>query len=194
MICETPNLDWLLLTKRPENALRMMVEAGLYAVENPDLPCPQPNLWIGTSCEHQEAADARILQLMRVPAAVRFLSCEPLLGPLNIAHIVDGPDCGTGWTYRHWNPLSGYNWCDCQDFIEPMGTGRIHWVIAGAESGHGARQMDEAWVRGLRDQCQAAGVPFFYKQRIEDGRKVELPELDGRVWDEFPAAREAGVL
>jgi len=62
----------------------------------------------------------------------------------------------------------------------------LDWIIAGAESGHGARRMDEDWVRSLRDQAQTAGVWFFYKQRIENGRKVELPVLDGRQWAEFP--------
>jgi protein gp37 len=62
----------------------------------------------------------------------------------------------------------------------------INWAIVGAESGPGARPMEEAWVRTLRDQCVAAGVPFFYKQRAERGRKIPTPELDGRTWMEFP--------
>jgi len=62
----------------------------------------------------------------------------------------------------------------------------IHWVITGAESGPGARPMDEDWVRSLRDRCEQQGVPFFYKQKVEGGRKVPLPLLDGRTWEEMP--------
>jgi protein gp37 len=77
----------------------------------------------------------------------------------------------------------------CEPLLEDLGEldlRGIHWVIAGAESGPGARPMNEDWVRSIRDQCQAAGVAFFYKQRIENGKKVTLPLLDGRQWAEFP--------
>lgn len=78
LICETPSLDWLLLTKRPENMLPMLVRAGLYAVANPNLPCPQPNIWVGTSVENR-AAVHRIEQLRACPAVIRFLSIEPMM-------------------------------------------------------------------------------------------------------------------
>jgi protein gp37 len=143
-ICLTPHLDWLLLTKRPENALQLMVEAGLYATTNADLPCPQPNLWIGTSVENQAAADLRIPQLMAVPAAVRFLSCEPLLGPVDLR--------GDG--------VSTVPALDT--FMD--GRTAIDWVIVGGESGPNARPMHPAWARSIRDQCERAGVPFLFKQ------------------------------
>lgn len=81
LLYKTPSLDWLVLTKRPENALRMLAEATLYAVPNPSLPYPQPNLWVGTSVENSDFY-CRIDALRAVPAAIRFLSLEPLLGPL----------------------------------------------------------------------------------------------------------------
>lgn len=95
---------------------------------------PIPNLWLGVSAEDQQRADERIPDLLRTPAAVRFLSMEPLLGPVDLkqAHFTDGPE--------------------------------IDWVIVGGESGPGARPMHPDWVRGIRDQCVAAGVPFFFKQ------------------------------
>jgi len=106
---------------------------------------------LGTSIESEEYA-WRAEWVRKATAAVRFLSCEPLLSPL--------PDLD----------LTG-----------------IDWVIAGAESGQGARPMDEDWVRDLRDRCVDAGVAFHYKQRLDpSGRKVHLPELDGVVWDQFP--------
>lgn len=126
---------------------------------------PLPNVWLGTSVENQKQANKRIPHLLRVNAAVRFLSCEPLLGPVNLNDVFPGGlPCPVDGPY----------------------TRAIHWVIVGAESGHGARPMQLDWVRSLRDQCQAAGVPFFFKQAIVDGKKIELPELDGRVWAEMP--------
>ena len=144
LIRETPHLDWLLLTKRPENMVRLA----------PWEVWPH-NVWAGTTAEDQKRLDERAPHLLRVPAVVRFLSCEPLLGALNLRGALGD--------------------------LQP----RVSWVIAGAESGHGARPMDEAWIRSLRDQC-AGKAAFFYKQRIENGRKVETPELDGVRWVEFP--------
>lgn len=139
LICRTPHLDWLLLTKRPENALRIMVEAGLYAVENPTLPRPQPNLWIGTSVEDQEAADTRIPKLLNVPAVVRFLSCEPLLGRVCLRDGIGKDGRGTD--------LNG-----------------IGWVIVGGESGAHARPCDVGLLRGIVRQCQWKPTPVFVKQ------------------------------
>jgi protein gp37 len=105
---------------------------------------PAPNLWLGVSVENQAAADERIPHLLAVPAAVRFLSCEPLLGPVDL-HSALCRETGSCPT--------------C-----PQCLGGIHWVIAGGESGPGARPMHPAWARRLRDQCDAAVVPFFFKQ------------------------------
>lgn len=123
---------------------------------------PLPNVWLGASVENQHFADARIPLLLQTPAAVRFISAEPLLGPLQLAWEGYGP-------YEYGYLRQG-----------------IHWLIAGAESGHGARSMDENWVRALRDQCVGTGVAFFYKQNAINGRKIGLPALDGKVWNEFP--------
>lgn len=125
---------------------------------------PLPNVWLGVSVEDQKRADLRIPALVDTAAAVRFLSCEPLLGPVDIKGFLradvcrcrcgnwerDGhihqmcPDCGSPWTQK---PGS-----------------RIDWVIAGGESGRGARPMSPDWVRSLRDQCAAADVPYLFKQ------------------------------
>lgn len=110
------------------------------------------NVQLGVSVEDRKYGLPRIDHLRKVPAAVRFLSIEPLLEDLGELD------------------LSG-----------------IHWVIVGGESGHGARPMEEDWVRSLRDQCAAAGVPFFYKQRLDERRrKVSLPMLDGVQHAAFP--------
>lgn len=104
-----------------------------------------PNIWIGVSCENQATADERIPLLLQIPAAVRFLSCEPLLGKIDIVKHLWYPDPNGSPT----------------DLI-PMNL--IHWVIAGGESGHKARPMHPDWARSLRDQCASANVPFFFKQ------------------------------
>lgn len=176
LIDETPHLDWLLLTKRPENI------ADFYPVKwNAVTP---HNVWLGTTVENQEYADERIPHLLDVPAVVHFLSCEPLLGPVNLL-----------------------GWIDA-----------LSWVIAGCESGHGARPTSVEWLRFLRDQC-AGRIPFLLKQAAESlaiGDKsvtvgalskrkgknatgadrggnrpiVELPYLDGVQHAAFPEVRQ----
>lgn len=170
LIAETPNLDWLLLTKRPELAGDWL--RAFYAEENDVLP----NVWLGTSVENQQTADERIPHLLNCPAAVRFLSCEPLLGAVDLTRIPTG-----SWSYGKVDVLSGYLCGDEPDELydyeaDPAGWIRkpagewdrgeygIDWVIAGGESGSGARPMHPDWARSLRDQCQAAGVAFFFKQ------------------------------
>lgn len=147
VIAETPRHTYQALTKRPDR-LRAFATRDAEARGG-----PLANLWLGVSVEDQEAAEARLPQLADTPAAIRFLSCEPLLGPLEL----------------------------------DLAKHRIHWIIVGAESGPGARPMEEDWVRALRDQANAAGVAFFYKQNAVRGRKRATPPLDGRTWTERPA-------
>ena len=125
LIEQTPNLDWLLLTKRPQHILRMAPW---------DNEWPR-NVWVGTTVENQRLADIRLPHLLAVPARVRFLSCEPLLGPLNL---------------RPW--------------FNGRGKHSIDWVIAGGESGAHSRPMHPDWVSELLRQCQRANVPFHFKQ------------------------------
>jgi protein gp37 len=119
-----------------------------------------PNVWLGVSVEDQRAADDRIPELLATPAAVRFLSCEPLLGPVDVSralrpHLVDRAD-GT----LHWNDEPGIE----HHRGGTWDTRPIGWVIVGGESGRGARLMDEAWARSLVEQYRVAGVPVFVKQ------------------------------
>lgn len=146
-----PNLDWQLLTKRPENIAGMLPA---------DWGAGWPNVWLGVTAENQSRADERLSVLLEVPAVIRFASCEPLLGPLNL--------------------------------IPYLGHG-LSWVIAGGETGSGARRTVPAHARSLRDQCVGAGAAFFFKQwgdldaegeRV--GKRAAGRELDGRTWDEFP--------
>lgn len=184
LIHQTPHLDWLLLTKRPGNIEKML----------PSYSHTQrmwPNVWLGCTVVNQEEADRDARKLWRIPAKVRFLSIEPMLGPIFL------------------------------DFAF-MPYGAINWVICGGESGPHARPMHPDWARSLRDQCQAAGVPFLFKQRgewmpygavdskgcrnsitkgerpenwvewpnaefsVRTGKKIAGRNLDGRTWDEVP--------
>lgn len=175
MVEETPWLRWLFLTKRPENVMRM---TPLHW--NKTFP---DNVWIGTSVEDQKTADERIPHLLRIPAAVRFLSCEPLLGSVNLSrrsfqmseheHVSNKvcPLTGLGNLMRYPAGMA-----------ELSQVGRVHWVICGGESGPKARPMHPDWARSLRDQCEKAGVPFLFKQWGEwCPALTDLPEVSCRV-------------
>lgn len=159
LINETPHLDWLLLTKRPENIWDMWPK---FFDAHGDVIRPNiKNVWLGTTVENQEQADKRVPALMdcRELAPVLFLSCEPMLGPVNLTDVAGKIGIGLH-TYDvlngkkfHWD--DGGCWTPCDT---------IDWVIAGGESGHEARPMHPDWVRSLRDQCNAAQVPFHFKQ------------------------------
>ncbi len=152
LIHQTPNLDWLLLTKRIGNVVPMLAE--LAHGNDHDLTLldmmPLPNVWIGATIVNQAEADRDIPKLLAVPARVRFLSMEPLLGPVNLERPLPGPDLDQGGGSKI-----------CQPWLIQSG---IHWVIVGGESGPDARPMHPDWARSLRDQCNAAGVPFLFKQ------------------------------
>lgn len=140
---------------------------------------PLPNCWLGVSAEDQIRADERIPDLLATSAAVRFVSYEPALGPVDFRRwLVGNEDNGVDM-----NRPIGSRVGACVGWTPPL-----DWVIAGAESGRGARQCDLAWIRSVRDQCQTAGVAFFWKQHAQNGRKVPTPKLDGRRWVEMPGA------
>lgn len=122
-----------------------------------------PNVWLGVSAERQEEADERIPHLLETPAAKRFVSAEPLLGPIDLMGLIDADrktitDALQGIVGTNIGTANEPEW----DGASPCA--RLDWVIAGGESGPGARPAHPDWFRALRDQCQAAGVPFFFKQ------------------------------
>lgn len=175
LIESTPNLDWLLLTKRPQSIRRIVPW-------DQDWP---PNVWLGTSVENQQLAEKRLPFLLENPAVVRFLSCEPLLGPLNL---------------RSW--------------FKKKGLYTIDWIIAGGESGGHSRPMHPDWATSLLRQCREFNVPFHFKQwghwvpaelisqtysqqvlQLNDERPVKMVRvakkiagriLNGTTWDGVP--------
>ena len=145
LIAETPNLDWLLLTKRIGNAHQMLddiVNTSVNGVKDLELGGWQkwmlPNVWLGATICNQEEANRDIPKLLAVPAAKRFLSVEPMLGAVDLK-LMQGHENG-------WSAIG------------------LDWVICGGESGHGARPMHPEWAQSLRDQCVVAAVPFLFKQ------------------------------
>lgn len=154
--------DWhifQILTKRPVNMLRMIRQYGLELA---------PHIWLGVSVENQRWADNRIPLLLEVPTpGVRFLSCEPLLGAIDLRPWID---------------------CFCDERCNAYGFTHIpdlHWVIDGGESGPGRRAAPYDWFRAIRDACIAGGVPYFHKQgnAYKSGQDMEL---DGRTWEQHP--------
>ena len=149
----TPRHTYQVLTKRPTWMQRVVT--AYYETLRIE---PYQNVWLGVSVENQHFADERIPLLLQTPAAVRFISAEPLLGPIDFHSPVLEADC------------DGY----------------LDWVIVGGESGPRLRPTEPAWVRSLRDQCVAARVPFFFKQWGGKTPKSGGRLLDGRTWDEYP--------
>jgi protein gp37 len=165
LIEATPNLDWQLLTKRPRNwEMRVHAASGRSAMarrwRNGEAP---ENVWVGTTVGDGPRTE-RIPELLQIPAKVRFLSCEPLLGAVGLYGALK--TCGAfPAKYQHWSeaPASEVRW-SVQSLLPAGWRPGIHWVICGGESGSEARPMHPDWARALRDQCQVAGVPFFFKQ------------------------------
>jgi protein gp37 len=135
------------------------------AIQSGSIRWPLPNVWLGVSVEDQSAAAERIPPLLQTPAAIRFLSCEPLLGPIDLT--IDGLVClpCSNAENMRMDPTTGaYECCRACDYTGIGDEWGIDWVIAGGESGPRARPMHPDWARSLRDQCAAARVPFFFKQ------------------------------
>jgi protein gp37 len=224
VMAATPQHTYQLLTKRhgrmqsllqqdPQNLLEHLHdEAEAKALY--DAPWPLPNVWMGVSVENQQWADIRVRALLDTPAAVHWLSCEPLIGPVELTAWLD-PSLLCRASCLRTDRTGAKPDCSvaCRQLAGTMGT--IDWVVAGGESGPGARPMAPAWVRSLRDQCRSADVPFLFKQWGEYGPRCTLAlcgqrcscagtnashpfemhrvgkkaagrELDGRTWDQYP--------
>jgi protein gp37 len=184
-----PGHTYQILTKRPERMKAMVTEElPQFASEYMPGDCalslamemdwPLPNVWLGTSVEDQATADARIPALLSTPAAVRFISAEPLLGPLELRE--EWYKCPAK------EPHPGVAWCPC-----------LGWVIVGGESGAGARPFHIEWARNLKYQCMDACIPLFIKQLGAHPQEflpntlrpmgIRLDDRKGGDWNEWPA-------
>ncbi len=202
-----PQHQFLMLTKRPDRMLLVVEEVMEHprfvaqtamdtryfnAFADPDLIYdgiigtlangPLPNLALGVTAENQAAADERIPLLKQCPAAMRFVSVEPMLEGINLFQ------CGALHMSRSLNrnakAVAREMNIDSRRIRQVRS--ELDWVIAGAESGPKRRHIDVNDIRGLRDQCMNAGTPFMLKQMQVGGKLTKMPELDGKVWDERP--------
>jgi protein gp37 len=179
---QRPNVDGVLFVRSklaklaPQLLEGPLVERRLLAGR---VAWPLGNVWLGVSVEDQEYAERRIPHLLQTPAAVRFVSYEPALGPVNFRRLAVPPGC------RGVDPLDALLH---PAYAPTMGRVPLDWIIMGGESGPGARPMDPAWVRSVRDQCAADGadVAFFFKQWGGILKKRTGRELDGRTHDAMP--------
>jgi protein gp37 len=189
LIRATPHLDWLMLTKRPQNIAKMLPSSLDHGHGNAWSDGPWPNVWLGTTVENQAEADRRIPHLLAVPAAKRFLSCEPLLGPVDLNTVAP--------TYLHGELTSFIASIPDRDGAF-TGKNYLDWIITGGESGPHARPSHPDWFRSLRDQCQAASVPFFFKQWGEWRpapwkfvRDANSSDAEYKAWSDQHAATHA---
>jgi protein gp37 len=202
---------FLILTKRPERMREFLCEYLPEFIS--DANEPAKNIWLGVTAENQQRADERITILLQIPAAVRFVSVEPMLGQVDLSKWLGGTwycetcECTVD---PEFVPFSEIHY-PCENYLDFIPG--IDWVICGGETGPGARPMRPDWVRNLRNQCQEAGVPFFFKQwgewlhetqgidfheghkyyvwpdesmSFRVGKKAAGRILDGQIWDEMP--------
>lgn len=180
VMVDCPQHTFQVLTKRPERMKALLSGMAVEDVDGGNLVFfgnsfgatleNFKNIWLGVSVEDQRAADKRIPLLLQTPAAVRFLSCEPLLAPLDLVPYL-------------WKPVvHGQGPSD----LEP--SGMLNWIICGGESGPGARPMQKDWARSIQKQTALAGVPFFFKQWGGVRKKEAGCLLDGKEYKEFPKA------
>jgi protein gp37 len=188
VMAQCPQHTFQVLTKRSERMRFLLndsefvdgLRSSLQIIDDPDqqpLEWPLPNVWIGVSAENQEQADLRIPDLLATPAAVRFVSAEPLLGPVDFSRFTPRDrfynavceHCGYVGSTEYWFESRNVDDADvvcsrCNKISIAEEVGQLDWIIVGGESGPGARPMHPDWARSIRDQCQAAQVPFFFKQ------------------------------
>lgn len=186
---------FLMLTKRPK---RMCDFFAGYTSE--DWSC-FPNLWLGVTCENQPRADERIPLLLQIPAAVRFVSVEPMLESIDLSAWLDPDVFCCGGEPEYCQGCERGSWLREKRAYDENGRIMLDWVICGGETGPGARPMQSDWARGLRDQCVGAGVPFFFKKHGDgwckdfkiNPRYRENRELDGQMWEQYPVPDAAAA-
>lgn len=189
-----PHLTFQVLTKRPENALVFWEDwrEAYYSQDGdtidplPDLEWPS-NVWIGCTVEDQRRANERIPHLLRIPAAVRFLSVEPMLGPVDLTDLRS-----QGVSVNCLREMDAGDWCGRG--LSDWSQRRVHWVIAGGESGPNARPSHPDWFRSLRDQCVEAEVPFFFKQWGEWIERRKGDKFDSKPTPIYLMRRSGSVV
>jgi protein gp37 len=191
IIRQTPQHTYMILTKRPERIMKSNLN---YLTPWAPWGKPWPNVWLGVSVENQEQADKRIPLLLTIPAAVRFVSYEPALGPVNFAHYFTGgmsrcSQCGTLYPAGEIVPRACPKCHGIPTYEKPRG---LDWLIIGGESGPEARELKIEWADETLEACRAAGVPCFIKQMGSNptwrGERIEFRHPKGGDMAEWPEA------
>jgi len=205
LIRKTPDLDWLLLSKRPQNWGKRIAHSIAYCItkNRSELGTwisdwqmfgnPPENCWLGTSVEDQIRADERIPALLEIPAKIRFLSCEPLLQNVDLKFPpgANGP-AKFPTEMEQWSEKRRDEWFIAQATATYVSqTQLVDWVICGGESGPGARPFTLRWARSLKDQCEQFGIPFFMKQTgkvayDQSAEPLKFKSKKGNDPDEWP--------
>ena len=191
-----PQHTFQLLTKRPERAAIILksedfwfsyhkycnslhddfmkpLEQELYFYDEIKNEWPLKNVWFGVTAENQDMANERIPILVTIPTTKNFVSCEPLLSSINFEEI----------------PTTRINGRDKNNLFTLNKINHLDWVIVGCESGSKRRPMEEHWALNIKNQCVASGVPFFFKQKYIGTKKISMPILDGKIWDQLPITK-----
>lgn len=179
------DLDWRIRQLAHVEVRRLGVDMNAGAHQNHGGPWPLPNVHLGVSAENQETADERIPLLLQCPAAVRWVSAEPLLGPVDLFSVDDDGEYGPGWALKSVTNLTDYGTGVEYDVDAQVG---LDWVVVGGESGPGARSCDIRWIRSIVEQCRAADVPVFVKQL---GANLKW-DPDGEQWWHGPRTHTDG--
>ena len=196
IIALTPHLTYQILTKRPER-MRQYFERlkinNVYYLKVPweNLPVskgygdlfvanpPFANVWLGVTAENQEQADKRIPILLDTPAAVRFVSIEPMIGAINLTKLEKDMSDGTRYGYK-MNGLTGVGYEYMPDSSHEWKWAKLDWVIVGGETGSKARPLQYEWVKNIQTQCETANVPFFFKKWGKLGQ-IDKTLIDGYI-------------
>jgi len=179
LIEATPNLDWMLLSKRADCIGRMLPKAWL---KN-----PRPNVWLGVTAENQRRAEERIPELLNVPAVVHWISAEPLLGPIDFSPWFQGAQVPVTDDLEDAPDGAVVDGMERSDSAWHRTTG-LDWIIVGGESGAGARRMDPAWARDILAQCRRANVAYHMKQKGGVlAKELGCKDKEGKDPDEWPA-------
>jgi protein gp37 len=190
LIARTPNLDWLLLTKRPQNIAKMLpvMDSKVEGYRPWNEKWPWRNVWLGVSAGNQEEADRNIPILGATPAKLRFVSLEPLLGPINLTAIACPNGCRPPEYCSRCHPDGG----EPTGTFDALGAGLLDLVIVGGETGPKARPMHPDWARKIRDDCVRASVPFFFKRWGEWAPAPwKLERLPSETVDDYKSRSEA---
>lgn len=169
---QAPQHIYIVLTKRPKAMYDWADSTG-----NRAELIEKTGAWLGVTAENQKRADERIPILLSIPAAVHFVSFEPLLSHINMHQ------CGA----ISWGPCGGGGESGP---VEYDGMAKIDWAVCAPETGPRRRPYDIEWVRGLKNQCINFGVPFFLKHLFDGNKKVTTPQLDGEIWNQYPKTGE----